>query len=115
MRLVTLSRSFAITARRVCAKTVERRIDDGDENVDMMTTMTMIILLMLMVMIEIWGYQAGMHGQPFFASGRGRPGQWKKFSGPGRTGAAIFPGAEAGRGRASLENIQSVHIIISCS
>ena len=56
MRLVTLSRSFAITARRVCAKTVERRIDDGDEDVDMMTMM-MIMMMMLMMMIVIWGYQ----------------------------------------------------------
>ena len=50
MRLVTLSRSFAITARRVCAKTVERRIDDGDEDVDMMTMM-MIMMMMLMMMM----------------------------------------------------------------
>ena len=57
MRLVTLSRSFAITARRVCAKTVERRIDDGDEDVDIMTMMTMIIIMMLLMMIVIWGYQ----------------------------------------------------------
>ena len=52
MRLVTLSRSFAITARRVCAKTVERRIDDGDEDVDMMR-MIMIMMLMMMMMIVI--------------------------------------------------------------
>ena len=57
MRLVTLSRSFAITARRVCAKTVERRIDDGDEDVDIMTMMTMIIIMMLLMMIVIRGYQ----------------------------------------------------------
>ena len=84
MRLVTLSRSFAITARRVCAKTVERRIDDGDENVDMMTMMTMIILLMLMVMIEIWGYQAGMHGAAFFCFGAGQGGAEEKNLRAGR-------------------------------
>ena len=51
MRLVTLSRSFAITARRVCAKTVERRIDDGDEDVDMMTMMMIMMLMMVMMMV----------------------------------------------------------------
>ena len=57
MRLVTLSRSFAITARRVCAKTVERRIDDGDEDVDMMRMMMIMMLMLMMMMIVIWGYQ----------------------------------------------------------
>ena len=68
----------------------------------------------------------GRAGQGVKSSGRGGVTvNLGAFSGWGgavlnifEAGAAIFHGARAGRGgagRTSLENIQSVHIIISCS